>query len=480
MRIFNSYSQQKTKLKKPPKGFIKMFVCGPTVYDYSHIGHARTYIIYDAFVKYLRSKKIKIFYLQNITDIDDKIINRSREQKINPLSLAKKFEKEYLKDMKALKTGSVDKYARASDHIKEIQNQIKKLITKGCAYQIKNGIYFEVKKFNDYGKLSKQNLEELRPGYRIEPDAEKCDPLDFVLWKINPKLQTANFKQTIKSKFQIKNGEPLWQSPWGWGRPGWHIEDTAITEKYFGAQYDLHGGGNDLKFPHHEAEIAQMESVSGKKPLVKIWMHTGFLLVNGEKMSKSLGNFITIREFLKNYSKDVLRMAVFSSHYRAPFDYNENVIKQSMQSLKTIRDFLEKLEFIIFKKIIVSQAGALIEKNLKKFENDFESALNDDFNIPKALASLFELISLIQVKIWKINSKDAKKLYNVVAQKMKVFEIDIKTVKIPAKIRDLSKKRELYRKNKQFIQSDSLRKKIEMLGYLIEDTPLGPLVQGKS
>ena len=472
--IFDTLSQTKKAVKKPERGKLKLFVCGPTVYDYSHIGHARTYVVFDAFVKYLRLSGFGVFYLQNITDVDDKIINRARERKTSPMAWARKFEKEYLKDIKNLEINSVNKYARASGNIKEIQKQISTLIKKGFAYQTKNGIYLEVKKFQDYGKLSKQNLEELRSGYRIEPDPEKKDPLDFGLWKFRP----GSTVLPKKPSFKIINGEPTWSSPWGWGRPGWHIEDTAITEKYFGPQYDIHGGGNDLKFPHHEAEIAQQEAASGKKPLVKIWMHTGFLLVNGEKMSKSLNNFITIRDFLKRHSAKVLRIMIFANHYRSPFNYSEQSAEQAKNSLKTIEDFIGKLEFIAKSKVKNKNSG--LQKEIEYFNESFWETLNDDFNTPKAMAEIFNFISLVQKNIWQLSSKEAKNILKTVQDKLKIFELAIKTPKIPAKIAVLAEKREIYRRNKQFTHADALRSKAEVLGYLIEDTPLGPMAVKKS
>ncbi|PIR44059.1 cysteine--tRNA ligase [Candidatus Wolfebacteria bacterium CG10_big_fil_rev_8_21_14_0_10_31_9] len=475
MYIYDTFTQTKKELKNPGRKILKLFVCGPTVYDYSHIGHARTYIVFDAFVKYLRSQKFNVFYLQNITDVDDKIITRAKERKINPLSLAREFEKKYLGDIKKLKITSVNKYARASEHINEIQKQIKTLIKNGFAYQTKSGVYFEVKKFKDYGKLSKQNLNELKSGTRIESEKDKKNVLDFALWKTHEASDIINQKLN-KQKFIItKSGEPLWQSPWGWGRPGWHIEDTAITEKYLGAQYDIHGGGNDLKFPHHEAEIAQQESASGKKPLVKVWMHTGFLLVEGEKMSKSLNNFITINDFLKNHSPEVLRLMVLFNHYRSPFNYTEHMAEQTEKSLKTITDFFTKLEFVASKKINTSKLN--LKDALNDFENNFYQGLEDDFNTPKALASIFDFISTLQKTIWQITPKQSKDIKKSLEIKLKNFDISFKSAKIPVKITDLTKKREICRESKQFIQSDALRKEIEMLGYLLEDTPLGPYVR---
>ena len=323
MKIYNTLSGKK-EVVRASKRPLKFFVCGPTVYDYSHIGHARTYVAFDIAVRWLEFSGFKVFYLQNITDVDDKIINRAKSENKNPLALARFFEKEYLKDMKSLGVVSVDKYARAAGHLKEIKRQIAALLKKGFAYRTKSGVYFEVKKFGGYGKLSRQNLEETRRGWRIEPDPEKKDRLDFALWK------------------NRQAGELAWPSPWGAGRPGWHIEDTAIAEKFFGPQYDIHGGAVDLKFPHHESEIAQAEAASGKKPFVKIWMHTGFLLAGGEKMSKSSGNFITIRDFLKNRDAAALRLLIASRHYRSPLDYEESLAENAENSLRTIGSFWKK------------------------------------------------------------------------------------------------------------------------------------------
>lgn len=459
MRILDTLNGKKIAVKKPKNG-LKLFVCGPTVYDYSHIGHARTYVVFDSFVKYLRFLKNKVFYLQNITDIDDKIISRAKDRNISPKKLAKQFEKEYYADMKALDINSVNKYAPASKYIKEIQRQISVLLEKNFAYETKNGVYFQVKKFTNYGNLSKQNLSELRHGYRIEQDKQKKDPLDFALWK--------------------KTNESVgWGSPWGWGRPGWHIEDTAITEKYFGPQYDIHGGAIDLKFPHHESEIAQQESASGKKPFVKIWMHTGFLLIKGDKMSKSLNNFITIREFLKKNSSSDLRMIVLSHHYRSPINYNDEVLASAKKSLNTIEDFITTLKFVELNAINKTENKknrTNTKKILEKFENNFKRALDDDFNTPKALSEIFNLINQANPKLWTLSKKEAVDIRTSINKFLRLFEINTVPVKIPLKIAKLAQERQLSRQNKQFVPADRLRIKIERLGYLIKDTPLGPFL----
>lgn len=457
IKIFNTLSGKKEPL--PSKRPLRLFVCGPTVYDYSHLGHARTYINFDIIARYLKYASVPLFYLQNITDIDNKIINRARELKITPQKLAVKFEKTYYQDMEKIGVASVTKYAPASKFIKEIQKQIAALIKKGLAYKTKSGVWFEVKKFKNYGQLSKQNTESLKSGYRVEPDPSKKDVLDFSLWK--------------NKKYDY---EPGWQSPWGEGRPGWHIEDTAITEKFFGPQYDIHGGGVDLKFPHHEAEIAQQESISGKKPLANIWMHTGFLLVNGEKMSKSLKNFVTIRDFLKNYSPLVLRFLVASLHYRSPLDYKEESAKQAEQSLVNIRNFFTRLSLIKKQGFI----GPEVKQWLKSAQVQFENAMEDDFSAPDALASLFWLIKQAEPKIWRLNKQETSVIDKFLAEKLEIFGIMFKKpAPLPAQIKQLIKKRELYRINKQFIQADALRKKINALKYILEDTPMGPLVYAK-
>jgi len=478
MEIFNTLSNKKEKIEKPKKGFLKLFVCGPTVYNYPHIGHARTYLVFDAFVRFLRTQNFKIFYLQNITDVDDKIINKAKELRRNPLDLARFFEKEYKKIMKKIGVISVDKYARASDYIKEIQGQIDRLLKKGFAYQIEDGIYYDISKFKDYGKLSRRTSLQAEDAIsRIDESIAKRNKGDFCLWKkVNYNLQNQTQKQISKSNFQIsENGEPCWPSPWGWGRPGWHIEDTAITEKFFGPQYNIHGGGIDLKFPHHEAEIAQMEAISGRKPFVKIWMHTGALSIENKKMSKSLKNFILISDFLKKYSPEVLRFFVLSYHYRSPINYSEEIIFQSQKSLQNIKEFLEKLKLIASSKK-KSNKSFNIKPTLNIIDKNFIKALNDDFNTPKALSIIFDMISSWQNQIWQFNKKQAKDIAKFTQEKLKILGIELKPEKIPQKIKILAQKRELLRRNKQFVQSDLLRKKIEMLGYKVEDTPLGSLI----
>ncbi|MFB6212206.1 MAG: cysteine--tRNA ligase [Candidatus Magasanikbacteria bacterium] len=474
-KIYNTLSGQKESIKK--EGKINLFVCGPTVYDYSHIGHARTYIAFDIIVRYLKSKGWNIFYLQNITDVDDKIINKAQKQNRSPLEVAKEFENAYLDDMKKLGINSVDRYARVRNFIPELINQVNQLLKKGFAYETEKGIYFKVEKFKDYGKLSGQDIDNLEPAERTKKDEAKKDPRDFVIWKIRQK-EIENTNQKSGEKRKIVNGEPLWNSPWGWGRPGWHIEDTAITESFFGPQYDLHGGAEDLKFPHHESEIALQESASGKKPFVKIWMHAGHLTIEGEKMSKSLNNFITIRDFLEDYSPEVLRWIVLSNHYRSKLDYTPQIANQAKKSLKTIKEFVRKLNLIKEKGERRGNTNEVTQE-IQKTNQKIEKRMKNDFNTPEALSDIFELIDKFQKDIWKLNRKEAKKIKEFIQNKFSVFGFDLELNKTPKETRKLAKKREEMRKKENFEKADELRNKIEKLGYEVEDTPLGPLLSKK-
>ena len=353
MELYSTLSRTVAPLVTLHPDRVSLFVCGPTVYDYSHLGHARTYVAFDVLAKYLRWTGKEVFYLQNITDVDDKIINRAKEEGVSQNSLARKFEREYLRDMHTLGIDAVSYYARATTHIPEIIDQVGRLLSRGVAYQTENGVYFNVDTFGRNGELSGQDRAN-----RISrvTDVTKHNPEDFALWKFG------------------EYGEYTWDSPWGRGRPGWHIEDTAISEKYFGQQYDIHGGGLDLIFPHHEAEIAQMESLEGKHPMVRYWMHTGFLTVKGEKMSKSLGNFITIRDALRTWNKDVLRYFILLSHYRSPLQATDEGITNAARALEHIRAVAQK-------DLGASREGRKV----------FTDAMESDLNTPMALAAIQSL-----------------------------------------------------------------------------------------
>lgn len=466
LKIYNTLHKRKDVFKPRKDKKVEIFVCGPTVYDYPHLGHARTYIAFDAFVKYLREKGYRVFYLQNITDMDDKIIARAKKRKQSPKKLALGFEKIYLKNMESLGVNSVTRYARATDYIKEIIDQVRRLINKGYGYKIKDGIYYDISKFKDYGKLSGRTVLQAEDGVsRIDEAKEKRNKGDFCLWKFS------------------KKGEPKWKSPFGQGRPGWHIEDTAITEKFFGPQYDIHGGARDLIFPHHEAEISQIEAVSGKSPMVRYWMHTGFLTIEGKKMSKSFGNFITIKDFLKKYPSQYLRFLVLRNLWRSPLDYSEKSILEVKSGIEKIEEFLSRISQIkkqnIKSKTKNKEFRRIIEQAKKKFYN----RLDDDFNTPKALSVIFEFIKKANKLLSKnlINKEDAQEIYRFFKEIDKVFGIiDWEKTKkeiVPQKIKKLAEKREKYRQKGQWEKADEIRKQVNNLNYQIEDTPKGPKVK---
>ncbi|MDO8524819.1 MAG: cysteine--tRNA ligase [bacterium] len=467
MNIYNTLSGKIETLSPIGKNKINLFVCGPTVYDDSHIGHARTYVAFDMLVNYLKHSGFDVFYLQNITDIDDKIIKRAKERNIKPKDLAIQFEKEYMADTKTLGIESVKKYARATEHIKEIISQVERLLAKGFAYQSTDGIYYDVSKFKKYGKLSGRTVEGAEDGTsRIDEGVEKKNKADFCLWKFS------------------KEDEPSWPSPWGKGRPGWHIEDTAITEKYFGPQYDIHGGARDLIFPHHEAEISQMEAISGKSPLVKYWVHTGFLTINGQKMSKSLGNFTTIKDFLKENSPQVLRMFIFSSHYRSPIDLKDSSIQEAKANIEKLQDLIYALQKVeVTESLRPSKELGGFDSPFRQLQEKFWQELEDDFNTPKAKAVLFEIVNSVEVKLQQQNltKEEAKEVLDFLKQINKIFLFldfkKVKEIKIPDEIKKLTEQREACRKNKDWQGADKLRKQIDEAGWQVEDSSNGPKIK---
>lgn len=471
MKIFNTLTNKKDELR-PIKGKkINLFVCGPTVYDYSHLGHGKNFIAFDIFVKYLRSKGYTVHYIQNITDLDDKIIARAREKGVSPKDLAMAFEKEYLADMKKLGINSVNKYPRATSYIKEIISQVKRLQDKGFAYEISgDGIYYNIAKFKNYGKLAGRTTSEAEDGVsRIDYSKDKKNRGDFCLWK-----------------FTQMEGEPSWKSSFGDGRPGWHIEDTAITEKFFGPQYDIHGGARDLIFPHHEAEVSQMEAISGKRPMAKYWMHVGFLTVNGQKMSKSLGNFITMRDFFMNHEPRHLRLFVAKNLWRSPVDYSESAMVEVKTILDRLEDFLRKIKSASapIKTLADKKTNSEQKKLIKAFKDNFYKELDDDFNTPKAFAVMFDFMKTLNPLLEQnlVSTKSGKEIYKIFEEINKIFGIiDFKKLKagVPAEIKELAKQRDIARQNKDWQKSDALRKEIEKQGFAVEDTKTGTVVKSK-
>jgi len=440
MKIFNTLTRKKEEFIPIDGSKVNFFVCGPTVYDYAHIGHAKTYTQFDFIVKYLRYKGYRVDYLQNITDIDDKIIARARERGVEWKILAEEYEEYFKEDMMSLHNDAVTTFARATDYINQIVRQVKILINKGFAYQISDGIYFEVSKFKDYGQLSgRKELQENDAVSRIDQNEEKRAWNDFCLWKFS------------------KEEEPFWDTEIGKGRPGWHIEDTAITETFFGPQYDIHGGAVDLIFPHHEAEISQMEAVSGKKPLVKYWMHTAFLNINSEKMSKSKGNFKIIRDLLANYDYRILRYFFLSSHYRSTIDFSETLVEGASNSLKRIQEFIYRID----RDFIDDNEKIRVEE----LKGKVESYLDDDFDSPRAVAELFEFIR-------KQNSlgKSGKYVYDFFIRINAFFDfLNFDEEEIPEEIKRLAEARNEAKRKKDWSEADRLRDEIKKMGYILED-----------
>ena len=468
LKLLNTLTNQKEELIPIKNKHIGMFVCGPTVYDYSHIGHARTYVVFDVIAKYLRYKGHKVNFVMNITDIDDKIIARAREENRNWKEVAEFYEKAFMEDIKSLGIDSVDKFARATVHIPQIINQIKTLVEKGYAYQTEDGIYFDISKFEDYGKLAKRTVEQAEDSVsRVDESINKRNKGDFALWRLSEDLPA-------------QAGEPAWDSPWGKGRPGWHIEDTAISEKYLGQRYEIHCGARDLTFPHHEAEIAQQEAASGKKPFVKYWLHSGFVTVNGQKMSKSLKNFITIRDLLKEYSPEALRFMVLSSHYRSPIDYKEDLFKQSEAAIQRISELMDKLETI--KKSGSKAEKVEMDEIIKNTGLEFESKMDDDFNTPEALAVLFNFIRIANgiISDNTLDKKSAVRVLKFLKEMDEIFGIIKEKSEIPEDIRQLVQKREELRKEKAWLEADKIRDEIQAKGYLVDDTPYGPFIKKNS
>jgi cysteinyl-tRNA synthetase len=457
--VFNTLTRRFEPFEPLVGRRVFMFVCGPTVYDYSHLGHARTYVFYDTLARFLRKLGYSLFYLQNITDVDDKIVNRAAEEGRDPIELAREFESYYYEDMRALNITSVNLYARASDYLKEIFEQIEALIKLGKAYVTESGVYFDITTFPDYGKLSGQRPEELRV-HRIEPDPTKRNPGDFALWRNRPREEFG------------------WESPWGYGRPGWHIEDTAISIKHFGKQYDIHGGAIELAFPHHEAEIAQAESFTGEKPFVKYWIHTGLLTVEGEKMSKSLGNFVTIREALREYDANTLRIFLLSRHYRSPIDFRWEYLEQARSSYERIVNCLENL-----KELEIGEGGDEEREFLSKVRerrDSFYRRMLDDVNTAEALGELYELVrdvNSFSERMGRISEAGKNEVISIFSELLDLLGLRIEggpdTSMLHALISLILYVRENLRRRKEYDLADEIRGKMRELGIDVQDTPRG-------
>ena len=366
LRVYNSLGKKKEHFEPLVPGKVRMYVCGPTVYDSCHIGHARSVIVFDVIVRYLKAKGFDVTYVRNFTDVDDKIIDKANQLGIDSQEVAERFIKEFNEDMDALNVERANIEPKATEHISQIIQFIERLIEKGFAYQINGDVYYSVEKFKEYGKLSGRRLEDMEAGARVEIDERKHNPFDFVLWKSS------------------KPGEPAWESPWGKGRPGWHIECSAMSNEYLGETFDIHGGGKDLNFPHHENEIAQSEAIFGK-PFVKYWIHNGFVNIDQEKMSKSLGNFLMIKDVIKSYHPEVVRLFLLSNHYRSPIDFTDKAMDEARSGLDKIYAFLERAE---------EKIGLISDQDVETGDcwQRFSEAMDDDFNSARGIGILFDTV----------------------------------------------------------------------------------------
>lgn len=371
LKIYNTMGRKLEEFKPLREGKVGMYVCGVTVYDNCHIGHARSAVAFDIIYRYLKYKGYDVVFVKNFTDVDDKIINRANEEGLGFSEVANKYIDEYYKDMSKLNIAKPEFEPKATEHIKEIIDLVKRLQQKGYAYEVDGDVYYRVDRFKEYGKLSGKNIDELKSGARVDVNDKKENPLDFALWK------------------KSKENEPKWDSPWGEGRPGWHIECSAMSMKYLGESFDIHGGGEDLIFPHHENEIAQSEAATGK-PFAKYWIHNGFVRINKEKMSKSLGNFFTIKDILKKYDGQTLRYFLLLTHYRSPIDFSFEGLDAAKEALNRYYNFIQRLEETDFDK--KGKLDEQLKQRLDSLLERFEEAMDDDFNAPKAIGEVFSTI----------------------------------------------------------------------------------------
>ena len=465
--LFNDLTRKKEEFKPIEPGHVRFYSCGPTVYDYFHIGNARPFIVFDVLRRWLEHEGYKVKFVQNFTDIDDKMIHRAHKEKITVQELAERFIDEYNKDADALRIRRPDVSPRATEHISEIISTIERIIANGHAYVSEGDVYFDVKSWPSYGSLCKQNLEDLEAGARVEPGEKKRDPLDFALWKAE------------------KPGEPSWESPWGKGRPGWHIECSAMSSKYLGDNIDIHSGGIDLMFPHHENEAAQSEAASGSgKPFVNYWLHNGFLLIDSEKMSKSLGNFLTARAALSEYNPLALRFFMLSAHYRSPINFSRESLEQSEAGVARLRNCRSDLDFAA-KTRVNKDSNFDVSKfkaELAELDKKFADSMNDDFNTAAAMGVLFDVVYLINTNLKENDSlpqeffdsaKEALNSYDAILGVIGEDEAESEHDSESAEIEKLIDERSQARKTKNFARSDEIRNILKSRGIVLEDTPQG-------
>jgi len=459
LKVYNSLSRKKEDFKPSQEGKVKMYVCGPTVYNFFHIGNGRTFIIFDTIRRYLEYRGYKVTFIQNFTDIDDKMINKANDEGITVKELGDKYIKEYYQDADALKIERATINPRATEYIQDIVKFVQELIDAGFAYEVDGDVYYSTKKFNNYGKLIGQNLEDLQAGARISVDERKKDPMDFAVWKAQ------------------KPNEPAWESPWGLGRPGWHIECSCMAKKILGDTIDIHAGGMDLKFPHHENEIAQSEAVTGK-PFANYWMHAAFVNVDNKKMSKSLNNFFTAREILEEYDADAIRFLMLSGHYRIQINFTKELLdsaKSSIERLYNCINNLENLKDEVNKKSMDDQEASYL-KSLDKYREKFIEKMDDDFNTADAISVLFDLTKDINNNVNIESSAElcgkAEELIRELGKPLGILQNRMKK-DLETEIQELIDKRQEARKNKDFALADKIRDDLKDRNIVLEDTPQG-------
>ena len=464
MKIYNTMTRQKEELKPITNGIVNIYACGPTVYNYIHIGNARPICSFDVLRRYLTFRGYKVKYVQNFTDVDDKIIKKANEEGVSALEISEKYIAEYKKDAHGLNVMDADVHPKVTESMDIIIDIVKTLVDKGFAYESNGDVYFRTTKFKEYGKLSHMPIEDLQAGARIDISEHKENPLDFAVWK------------------SAKPNEPYWDSPWGKGRPGWHIECSAMSRHYIGDTLDIHCGGQDLIFPHHENEIAQSECATGKT-LANYWMHNGYINVDNVKMSKSLGNFFTVRDVAEKYGYEIIRYMMVQAHYRSPINYCKDLLdacKSSLERLYNCRDTLDRA-------IANAKSGTVTpeaENIFKTRKEQFINAMEDDLNTADAISYIFELVRDLNtmsanVETSKEQLQKGAELFDTLTDILGIVYNRKKQDEIPQEILDLAEQRKLARKDKNFALADELRNKISELGYVIEETRQGTKITKK-
>ena len=460
MQVYNTLTNRKEEFVPIEPGKVKMYVCGPTVYNFFHIGNARPFVVFDTLRRYFKFRGYEVKFVQNFTDVDDKIINRAKEEGITAPEVSEKYIKEYFNDAEALNVLKADVHPKVSEHIPEIIEFVQTLIDKGYAYEADGDVYYSTRKFPEYGKLSGQNIDDLESGARIAIGEVKKDPLDFALWKARK-----------------EESEIAWESPWGMGRPGWHIECSTMAKKHLGDTIDIHGGGQDLTFPHHENEIAQSEACNGV-PFAHYWMHNGYINVDGKKMSKSLNNFFTVRDIRENYRGDVIRFFLLSGHYRSPINFSDTLMEQSKQGYERIATAIETLEFLKANgsdEAMADEAAKIA--SLDKHKEKFIEVMDDDLNTADGIAAIFELVSEINLDVKDGASKsfaeEALKRIRELTDVLGIFGGEDEEEGLGDDIQALIDERQAARKEKNWARADEIRDQLAAMGITLKDTPQG-------